>query len=409
MLNLNRRSFLQGMGMLLPLPLLEANTKQDKKPPLRLVIVGNPYGMHPESFFPKTFGKDFETSVELKMFEWIRDRFTVFSHPDHNMESGHFRTAAFLSGILPQEAGRYPDGNISIDQLIGEYQRSEVRFPTLNIGMGKGIKESWTRTGVPAPMLKVDQLYKKIFVSSSKAEKVAQNKTWSHNRRMLDAIQGQYKDLSKSIGREDKSRMDQYLTSVSELNREIDSMEKWQSQRKPKFTGDLKKATMQEEYNTLFDMLAVALQSDSSRIATVAFSADMKTRDLGLTSNYHSYTHNGKVQSGVEGMQTIDKVQLSQVNRFMKKLDAIPEPHSNGSMLDHTIVMFGSSMGYGGTHSNRNLPILLGGGGLKHAGHVDLLPKNGTNTPLCNLYLSFLHKFGIDREVFNKSTGTVAI
>jgi len=258
-------------------------------------------------------------------------------------------------------------------------------------------------------MIKTQQLYKKLFRNDNESEKLAQRETWGRNRNLLDVVNKQYKGVVKKVGREDKQRLEQYLSSVEELNREMDSMEKWQSKRKPKFEGEVKMATMQEEYNSIFDMLVVALQTDSTRVATVAFSSDMRTRDLELSSRYHAYTHNGKVPGALKGMQTIDTFQLSQVSRFMKKLDGIKEPNSNGTMLDHTIVLFGSAMGYGGTHSNRNLPILIGGGGLKHRGHVDLKQHNGSNTPLCNLYLSILHKFGIERDVFNKSTGTVII
>jgi len=390
------------------MPLLLANTNKNLAPK-RLVIIGNPYGMHPESFFPKNFGKDYKASLELECLEWIRKRLTVYSHIDHNMESGHNKEEAFLSGILLHDAARYPDGNITIDQMIGEYLRSEVRFPTLNTSAGPGILESWTRTGVPAPILNINQLYRQLFVDSSQASKKAEKKLWNRNQDMLSILKDQYKDSTKNIGKEDKERMDQYLTSVSELNREIDSKHKWQNKQKPKFSGDKNATTLQEKYNTIFDMLTIALQSDSTRVATVTFSKSLETKDLGLSGGYHSYTHNGKAKSGVKGMRAIDTFQLEQMSRFMKKLDSIKEPNSNGTLLDNTIVMFGSSMGYGGTHSNRNLPIIVCGGGLKHKGHVNMKQKNGSNTPLCNLYLSFLHKFGIERDVFNASTGTIEI
>lgn len=405
---MNRRNFIKATGMSLPLPLLTASHTAKKQPPVRLVVIGNPFGMHPESFFPKTFGKDYKTSIELECLDWIRDKMTIFSHIDHKMEGGHNKESAFLSGILKRDASQYRDGNISLDQMIGEYLRSEVRFPTLNVSAGPGIKESWTRTGVATPILSTSQMYNKIFKNTSATEKKAEIEVWQRNQEMLKIMRGQHAYSFRKLGKEDKEQMDQYLTAVSDLNNEINSMRKWQNKAKQKFTLPVF-TNLEEEYNSLFDMLILALQSDSTRVATVTFPKQFRTRDLGLPGNYHAYTHNGKKPETVKGLQQIEIFQLQQTSRFLKKLESIKEPGQNGSMLDHTIVMFGSSMGYGGTHSNRNLPILLAGGGLKHKGHVDMKRKNGENTMLCNLYLSILHKFGIERDKFNTSTGTVDI
>jgi hypothetical protein len=404
----NRRNFIKATGFSLPLPLLAFNRAPKQKAPMRLVVVGNPYGMHPESFFPKTFGKDYKTSTELQCLDWIRDEMTIFSHIDHKMESGHNKESAFLSGILKRDASQYPDGNISLDQMIGEYLRSEVRFPTLNVSAGPSIQESWSRTGVPTPILNTTQMYNRLFNNSSASEKKAELEVWQRNQEMLKVLHGQHAYSFSNLGQDDKVQMDQYLSSLSDLNREINSMRKWQNKAKPKFNMP-SFIDYEQEYNTIFDMLVLGLQSNSTRVATVTFPGQFKTRDIGLAGNYHSYTHNGKNPDAVNGLQQIEIFQLKQVSRFIKKLKAIKEPGQNGSMLDHTIVMFGSSMGYGGTHSNSNLPILLVGGGLKHKGHVDMKRKNGENTMLCNLYLSILHKFGIERENFNTSVGTVDI
>ena len=405
---MNRRNFIKTTGFSLPLPLLASNIAPKSKAPMRLVVIGNPFGMHPESFFPKTFGKDYKTSIELQCLDWIRDKMTIFSNIDHKMESGHNKESAFLSGILKRDAGQHPDGNISLDQMIGEYIRSEVRFPTLNVSVGPSIDESWTRTGVATPILNTSQMYNKIFKNSSANEMQAELEVWKRNQEMLKVMHGQHKYSFRNLGKEDKEQMDQYLTAISDLNREINSMRKWQNKAKPKFSMP-QFSNIEEEYNTIFDMLVLALQSDSTRVATVTFPKQFRTLDLGLPGNYHAYTHNGKKGNLVEGLQQIETFQLKQTSRFIKKLSSIKEPGHHGSILDHTIVMFGSSMGYGGTHSNRNLPILLVGGGLKHQGHVGMKKSNGENTMLCNLYLSILHKFRIERDKFNTSTGTVSI
>jgi hypothetical protein len=403
---MNRRNFLISAGLTLPLPLLAVTPKKTK--PTRLVVIGNPFGMHPESFFPKNFGKNYTPSVELECLDWVRNKMTILSHIDHKMEGGHNKESAFLSGVLKRDAGQYPDGNISLDQMIGEYLRSEVRFPTLNVSAGPGISESWTRTGVPTPILSTTQMYNKLFTNTSASQKQAELEVWQRNQEMLKIMRNQHSYSFRKLAKEDKIQMDQYLTAIGDLNSEINSKRKWQNKARPKFASPTF-TNLEEEYNSIFDMIALALQSDSTRVATVTFPKQFRTKDLELPGNYHAYTHNGKKPETVKGLQKIETFQLKQMSRFLKKLDAIPEAGYDGSMLDHTIVMFGSAMGYGGTHSNRNLPIIVAGGGLKHQGHVDMKRKNGENTLLCNLYLSFLHKFGIERDKFNTSTGTVDI
>jgi hypothetical protein len=407
---LDRRRFLTATGMALPMPLLAANAPISRgSGPRRLVIVGNPYGMHPQSFFPKTFGKRYKLSPELQTWQWLQDRFTVFSHVDHNMESGHFKEAAFLSGILPRDAGRFPDRNVTLDQVVGEHFRKSTRYHALNTSLRGGMQESWTRSGVPVPILSPQQLYQQLFVEAKGTYKKKRKDLRNRNRQLLDAVSGQYRDAAKPLGYEDRQRMDQYLTAVHDLNQQLDAMDKWHDAPKPSFDGEPVGETIQDAYQAMFDMVLVALQSDSTRVATITFPKTFNTADLDLTKSYHAYTHNGKLASDVKGLQTIEIFQLEQTSRFLKKLDALPEPNGNGSMLDHTLVMFGSPMGYGGTHSNRNLPILLAGGGLKHQGHVDLIRHDGSNRPLCNLYLSMIHAFGIERDVFNLSNGTVSI
>ena len=125
-----------------------------------------------------------------------------------------------------------------------------------------------------------------------------------------------------------------------------------------------------------------------------------------MNRSYHGCTHNGKREDVTAELVAIETFQIARLSRCLKKLDAVQEPGGQGSLLDHTIVLFGSGMGYGGTHSNRNLPILVAGGGFRHRGHIDAADRNGDSMPLCNLYLTLLQRFGIERDRFNTSTGT---
>jgi hypothetical protein len=156
----------------------------------------------------------------------------------------------------------------------------------------------------------------------------------------------------------------------------------------------------------VFDMIGYAFQTDLTRVATIEFPAELKYAEIdGVNRSYHGCTHNGKQEDVTSELVAIESFQVSRLAACLKKLDSISEPGGEGTLLDNTIVLFGSGMGYGGTHSNRDLPIMVAGGGFKHLGHVDAQDSSGKNMPLCNLYVTLMQRFGIERDTFNKSTG----
>ena len=126
----------------------------------------------------------------------------------------------------------------------------------------------------------------------------------------------------------------------------------------------------------------------------------------GVTRGYHACTHNGKKPEIIKELVNIESFQIAQLSRCLQKLDAIQEPNTEGTLLDHTVVLFGSGMGYGGTHSNRNLPIMVAGGGFKHRGHVNGRGTDGNNMPPCNLFVTIQQRFGIEKDIFNTSQGS---
>ena len=171
--------------------------------------------------------------------------------------------------------------------------------------------------------------------------------------------------------------------------------------------NDAEEGTIRKKYEAIFDMITYAFETDLTRVATVEFPAELNYTDLnGVNRSYHGCTHNGRGEDLVKELVAIESFQIECLSRCLKKLDSIRVPNGDVSMLDRTIVLFGSGMGYGGTHSNRNLPILIAGGGFKHLGHVDASDNAGRNMPLCNLYLTLMQRFGIERDSFNTSTGT---
>ena len=413
-MNINRRTFLKGMGGALALPMLDSfsfGSSANAQAPTRFLVVGNPFGAHPENFFPREFGQDYTMAKTLRTLDWARDRLTILSHTDHGMVSGHGREIAFLNGILPETAGAYPEKNISIDQLIARRTGSKVRFPYINAALERGIRMSWNSNGVEVkPYTDPQKLFDHLFLNLTPKERKVRRELIERNGSILDAVGEQLSSLKRNGSSTDKERLDQYETSVRELEGAFSDRANWIDKDKPVY--DISEhfksyeVTVKNRYSAIFDMIGYAFQTDLTRVATVSFPRELSYTDVdGVTRDYHACTHNGKKQEVIDELVAIETFQISQLSRLMKKLDEIKEPNAEGSMLDHTVILFGSGMGYGGTHSNRNLHIFVAGGGFKHKGHVDTRNSAGKNMPLCNLYVSLQQRFGIEQDKFNTSTG----
>lgn len=409
---MDRRVVLKGLGGVLTLPLLEAGTLANQSSPLRLLIVGNPLGMHPENFFPERFGKTFTLPKTLRSLEWLKDRMSILAHTDHGMVNGHGREISFLNGILPENNQAYPEKNVSLDQVIARRTSGRVRFASVHAALESGIRMSWNSNGVELkPFTDPQRLFDHLFLNLTPEERTARRALIERNGSILDSAGEQLAALRRRLGSRDSERLDQYATSVRELESSFADRTQWIDRDKPQF--DISEhfpayeATVENRYDAIFDMVAYAFQTDLTRVATVAFPNELSYRDIdGVTRGYHACTHNGKKEEIVAELVAIESFQIAQLSRCLGKLDAIQEPNADGTMLDHTIVLFGSGMGYGGTHSNRDLPIFVAGGGFKHRGHVDTRSASGTNMPLCNLFLTLIRRFGIDRDRFNTSTGS---
>ena len=410
-MSVDRRTALKGIGGALALPLLESSLAAAESPPMRFLVVGNPLGMHPEHFFPTEFGKAFEFPRTLQALDWLRDRTTILSHTDHGMNNGHGREISFLNGILPETSSAYAEKNVSVDQLMARRTYGRVRFPSVHAALESGIRMSRNANGVDLkPFTDPQRLYDHLFLNLSSTEKAARRELLSRNGSILDTVGEQLAGLQLRASRADRERLEQFETSIRDLEWSLSDRTEWIGRDKPKFDTsehfEGSESTLADRYNSIFDMIVHAFETDLTRVATVAFPNELDYTDIeGVTRGYHACTHNGKKQELINELVAIESFQIAQLSRCLRKLDAVREPGSDGTLLDHTIVLFGSGMGYGGTHSNRNLPILVAGGGFRHLGHVDARGGGGTNMPLCNLFVTLLQRFGVERDQFNTSSG----
>ena len=408
--SVDRRRFLQGAGLSLALPLMEsaaprAMAATSAKRPRRILAIGNHLGFYPPAFFPEKAGADYVSSQTLKNIERHRKDFTVFSNLDDGAHGGHSGVHAFLSGgIRKEESGGFPEKNISLDQVAAEYSGSTARFPSINAGLGEGTDMCWNRTGVRIPPINNPaRLFEALFVERSKSERDLERTRLEHRGSVLDALRESAKSLHGNLSNADRDKLDQYLTSVRDVENRLQMSEVWLDKPKPRpaiapVTDEDRMHI--EELPLFFDLLTLALQTNSTRVATFEIPMGFTTSDLdSVTSGYHGLSHHSKGESKLEQLKVVEDYIFSQIDRLF---DGLREAR----IFKDTLVVIGSGMSDGSTHSNKNLPVLLAGGGLKHQGHIISPADKHRRVPLSNLWLSSLQWFGVERERFGKSTGT---
>ena len=405
----NRRNFIRGAGLALAIPFFESTsttaygaieTVRNK----RILAVGNHLGFYPGAFFPKEEGTDYVSSPTLKNIEGHRKNFTVFSHLDHDVGGGHGGVNSFLTGVKKQESKGFPEKNVSLDQIAAEHVGTAARFPSITAGIGEGTDMCWTRTGVRIPPVNSPaRLFNALFTQSSQSERNLERNRLSHRGSILDALMGSAKSLQGKINGFDRDKLDQYLTSVREVELRLQMSKEWLDRPKPEpgigpITDEERMDI--EEMPLFFDLLTLALQTDSTRVATFEIPIGFTTTDLdGVSYGYHGLSHHSKGEDKLAELQVAEDYIFSQVNRLFTKLQ-------EAKIFDDTLVIVGSGMSDGSRHSNKNLPVLMAGGGLNHKGHIISPEEHHKRIPLSNLWLSALQWFGVERDNFGKSTGT---
>ncbi|MDA0590078.1 MAG: DUF1552 domain-containing protein [Planctomycetota bacterium] len=404
---IDRRHFLRGLGLAIALPVFEslnvgfaASTPSGS--PRRLICVGNHLGFWPGGFFPTAEGRDYAISKTLAPLQTHVGDFTVFSHLDHNAKGGHGAVHSFLTGVKKEESAGFPEKNISLDQVAAEHVGSATRYPSITAGLGEGTDMCWNRAGVRlSPVNNPARLFEALFVEASAGAIASERDRLSHRASVLDALRESAKQLGSNLDAADRSKLDQYLTSVRDVERRLQMSKEWLGKPKPKsLIAPVKdEERMQIEEIPLFmDLMTLALQTDSTRVATFEIPLGFHTTDLDVGS-YHGLSHHSKQEGLLTQLQIVEKYLMTQFAHLFGKL-------KDAGLMDSTLVVIGSGMGNASNHSNRDLPVILAGGGLKHQGHLVCPAEERKRIQLSNLWLSTLQWFGVERERFGRSTGT---
>ena len=376
----------------------------------RFVAVGNLLGFQQKHFFPKTEGKQFEETTLLKPLAANRDQMTVYRGLDHGIRGGHFAVHTFLSGILHHESKNRRDGNVTIDQFIADAIGTETRFSSLTVGSEGGIhggcQMSWTRSGVRVPPITAPaELFEKLFVMDSKENRDQKSKANVLQASILDSIREEAGALSKQVNKEDKAKLDEYFSSIRDVEKRLQVRKRWVDQVKPDapFDKPANRNTV-DDLPMLYELIALALQSDSTRVATLEIGGSFLPQNLGIDKSYHSLSHHGNDEEAVSHLVKLETYQLQQFDKFLSRLSAIQDGEQ--TLLDSTAVLFGSGMGNGSSHTNSDLPIVLAGGGYGTGQFKKVTAKGVGKVPLCNLLLDIAQKTGVRSDSFGTSTGT---
>lgn len=376
----------------------------------RFVAVGNLLGFQTKHFFPETAGKSYEDTTLLKPLSANRDQLTVYRGLDHGLRGGHFAVHTFLSGLLHHESKNRVDSNVTIDQFIADEVGTQTRFPSLTVGSEGGIhggcQLSWTKSGVRVPPITGPaELFERLFVTESKERRAQQKKANSLQTSILDSIHNEAGSLSKRVNKEDKAKLDEYFTSIRDVEKRLEFRKRWADQPKPTAPFD-KPANVNtvDDLPMLYELIALALQTDSTRVATLEIGGSFLPQHLGIEKSYHGLSHHSNDKVSIAHLITLEAYQLEQFGRFLARLAGMQDGEQ--TLLDSTAVLFGSGMGDANSHRNSDLPIILAGGGYGGGEFRKAQSSGPGKVPLCNLFLDIAQRMGVETESFGTSTGT---
>ena len=419
---LSRRRVLRGAGVSLALPWLEALTARASVgaagPPMRAIFISNNLGVLPKPFFPEGTGADYTPSPLLERLAAHRADVTVVSGLSHpNVRGGHSTENCFLTAARNPTASGFRN-TISLDQFAAERIGHLTRFATLNLGVNidRGNRSlAWTRDGslIPAED-RPSRLFERLFVEGTAAEVAARRRRLRERESILDALAADARRLEVRVSAADRRRLEQYLTSVRELEDRLQVAGAWEARPRPaapavRPADVTDRARLFEGFEAMLAMARLALETDSTRLVTLmvdAFATPAFRLDdeRTTTDGYHNLSHHGQSAEKLAQLEQADRWQMDLLGAFLTALADRRE--GDGRLLDRTIVLYGSNLGDANTHDNTNLPILLAGGGFRHGSH--LAHPHDDNLPLSNLFVSILRRLGIEADAFGSSTGPLA-
>ncbi|HVT82890.1 MAG TPA: DUF1552 domain-containing protein [Phycisphaerae bacterium] len=440
---IDRRRFLKGMGAAIALPMLDVMAPSLRRAaafaqstalalPKRLAFVYVPNGKNMADWTPASVGADYEIPMILQPLAAHRRDFTLLTGLAHNQANGlgdgggdHARSAAtYLTAHHPRKtSGANIESSISIDQVAANHIGDQTRLPSLELtcdrGQAVGTCESgyscayqfnlaWKSATQPmTPEVDPKLVFERLFGNASEGDKAARAKRDAYNKSILDFVMEDASSLQKNLGTGDKRKMDEYLTAIRDIERRIQRDGKFDivvptTEEAPVIPDDY---NYQQHLRLMYDLMALAFQTDSTRIITFIAAHDGSNRpypQIGVPDGHHDLSHHRNDEAKKKLIAKINRFHTEQFAYFLAKLKSIKE--GEGNLLDHSMIVYGSAISDGNQHLHNNLPILLAGGGggtLKPGQHLRLKD----DTPMANLFLSLTDRLGVKQDNFGDSTG----
>jgi hypothetical protein len=441
----SRRRFLHGLGTLIALPALEALTPArslaaaaksglKSQHPLRMAFIYSPNGKNMAHWTPSKTGADYELTRALKPLAGVKDQFQVISGLKHdkafaNGDGGgdHARAnATFLTGVQARKtSGADIRAGISVDQVAANAVGQLTKLPSLELSCDEARRAgncdsgyscayqfnlAWKNETMPiAPERDPRLAFERLFSNGLAGEaEAARAKRDFYNKSILDFVNEDARTLHKHLGYTDRQKLDEYMSSIRDIERRITSAGKaandMPAYNKPAGIPD----SYEEHIRVMFDLMALAFQTDTTRVSSFLLAHDGSNRtfaDIGVPDQHHGISHHQNDAEKLEKIAKIDEFYSRQLAYFLEKLKNTKE--GSGSLLDNCMIVFGGGISDPDRHSHADLPVILAGGGggtLKPGRHIRV-----NNDPMCNLFLSMLDRIGVKEARHGDSTGRLEV
>jgi len=412
---LDRRSVLRGAGVAMTLPLLGAMTpayasERQALPPKRFVAMTLGLGLHAANLNPVEAGKNYTASRYLRAIDDLRDRFTVISGTSHPGVGGGHRAEACILTANPMGSSGRAKNSISIDQHLAKFLGGETRFPSLVLSSSGNDSPSYTENGAMVPAVSSPSaVFDQLFTNGTRTEREKQAVLVREGRSIMDLVQEDAKQLQKELGQSDRDRLDQFFSSVRNLENRMAASESWAERLKPKVKAD-RPIDIQNsrdfigQQNLMSDVVRLALETDSTRFIVYHLGGSSGVVPIpGVQQGYHGLSHHGLDEEKLEQLAIVESAIISSWGNFLRGLQRTSD--GDGDLLDHTSVLLTSNLGNASNHSNKNMPVMLAGGGFRHGQHLAFDQRR--NYPLPNLFVSLMQQMGLEESQFASGTGTM--
>ena len=416
-MKLTRRSALKASGVSIALPWLAAmqargedaapipmdpRIEAGEGPPRRLVAITMGLGLLSENLYPEAAGRGWTPTRYLEKLADLQDQITLVSGTSHPGVSGGHRAEASILTCNPAGGSGKAKNTISLDQYVAKFVGHQTRYPSLVLASSNTNSPSYTESG---SMISAEtsprRLFADLFIDQSKAERQKQAARIRSGRSIMDLVREDAKRLSREVGPGDSQRLDEYFTSVRELEIRMAQNEDWARRPKPSVDAEQpvdirSSADFVGRQRLMSSIIKLALETDSTRVVTFHLgSGNGKTPLPGVEEGYHTLSHHGRDEDKLDQLAIVETDILAAYGEFLRSLGEVTE--QGRSLLESTSVLLTSNLGNASNHSNKNMPVVLAGGGFAHGQHLAFDQKD--NAPLGNLYVSLLQRqgLGVDR------------